>query len=111
MVKGLEIRRKKDYFENFYCMGANATNTVSNGVAILTKSNIKTARSGRADWPMKEDRERIQPIRREKTISKGGSQNQAGNPFWVEIRLHAENQLPRLPGSALKVPGWVPTHY
>ena len=40
MVKGLEIRRKKDYFENFYCMGANATNTVSNGGAILTKSNI-----------------------------------------------------------------------
>ena len=23
---------------------------------------------------------------------------------WVEIRLHSENQLPRLPGSALKVP-------
>jgi hypothetical protein len=22
---------------------------------------------------------------------------------WVKIRLHAENQLPRLPGSALKV--------
>ena len=40
MVKGLEIRRKKDYFDNFYRMGANATNTVSNGVAILTKSNI-----------------------------------------------------------------------
>ena len=36
---------------------------------------------------------------------------------WVKIRLHTENQLPRLPGSALKVPvwwgwvGWVPTHY
>ena len=40
MVKGVEIRRKKDYFDNFYRMGANATNTVSNGVAILTKSNI-----------------------------------------------------------------------
>ena len=26
---------------------------------------------------------------------------------WVKIRLHTENQLPRLPGSALKVPGWV----
>jgi hypothetical protein len=25
---------------------------------------------------------------------------------WVKIRLHTENQLPRLPGSALKVPGW-----
>jgi hypothetical protein len=30
--------------------------------------------------------------------------------------LHTENQLPRLPGSALKVPGgvgggWLPTHY
>jgi hypothetical protein len=24
---------------------------------------------------------------------------------WVNIRLHTENQLPRLPGSALKVPG------
>ena len=38
--------------------------------------------------------------------------------FWVKIRLHTENQLPRLTGSALKVPGWVggggwwvPTHY
>jgi hypothetical protein len=44
--------------------------------------------------------------------------------FWrissrlVKIRLHTENQLTRLPGSALKVPvvvmvvgGWVPTHY
>ena len=35
---------------------------------------------------------------------------------WVKIRLHTKNQLPRLPGSALKVPGggWVgggPTHY
>ena len=45
---------------------------------------------------------------------------------WVKIRLHTENQLPRLPGSALKVPGgvhygykvryttairWLPTHY
>ena len=45
---------------------------------------------------------------------------------WVKIRLYTENQLPRLPGSALKVPGgvstaymgishslygWVPTHY
>ena len=35
---------------------------------------------------------------------------------WVQTRLHTENQLPRLPGSALKVPGWggrwwVPTHY
>ena len=33
---------------------------------------------------------------------------------WVKIRLHTENQLPRLSGSALKVPGWggwVPTHY
>ena len=32
----------------------------------------------------------------------------------VKIRLYTENQLPRLPGSALKVPvvgGWVPTHY
>ena len=33
---------------------------------------------------------------------------------WVNIRLHTENQLPRLPGSALKFPlvggwvGWVP---
>ena len=26
---------------------------------------------------------------------------------WVKIRLPTENQLPRLPGSALKVPGWV----
>ena len=27
---------------------------------------------------------------------------------WVKIRLHTENQLPRLPGSALKVySGWV----
>ena len=25
---------------------------------------------------------------------------------WVKIRLHTENQLPRLPGSALKVLGW-----
>ena len=25
---------------------------------------------------------------------------------WVKIRLHAENQPPRLSGSALKVPGW-----
>ena len=25
---------------------------------------------------------------------------------WVKIRLHTENQLPRLPGSALKVPVW-----
>jgi hypothetical protein len=25
----------------------------------------------------------------------------------VNIRLHTGNQLPRLPGSALKVPGWV----
>ena len=27
---------------------------------------------------------------------------------WVKIRLHTENELPRLPGSALKVPvvGW-----
>ena len=25
---------------------------------------------------------------------------------WVKIRLHTENQLPRLSGSALKVPGW-----
>ena len=35
--------------------------------------------------------------------------------YWVKIRLHTENQLPRLPGSALKVPvggvGWLPTHY
>ena len=32
---------------------------------------------------------------------------------WVLIRLHTKNQLPRLSGSALKVPGggWVPTHY
>ena len=35
---------------------------------------------------------------------------------WVKIRLNTENQLPRVPGSALKVPvgvvvGWVPTHY
>ena len=34
---------------------------------------------------------------------------------WVKIRLHTENQLPRLSGSALKVPGWgggwVPSHY
>ena len=35
---------------------------------------------------------------------------------WVKIRLHAENHLPRLPGSALKVSvvgwwGWVPAHY
>ena len=35
---------------------------------------------------------------------------------WVKIRLHSENRLPRLHGSALKVPvGWVwwwlPTHY
>ena len=34
----------------------------------------------------------------------------------VKIRLHTENQLPTLPGSALKVPvwwvvWWVPTHY
>jgi hypothetical protein len=30
----------------------------------------------------------------------------------VKIKLHTENQLPRLPGSALKVPGWwVPPHY
>ena len=26
---------------------------------------------------------------------------------WVKIRLHTENQLPMLPGSALKVPVWV----
>ena len=37
--------------------------------------------------------------------------------IWVKIRLHTKNQLPRLPVSALKVPGgggvgwWVPTHY
>jgi hypothetical protein len=35
--------------------------------------------------------------------------------IWVKIRLHTKNQLPRLPGSAVKVPvwvgGWVPTHY
>ena len=38
--------------------------------------------------------------------------------IWVKIRLHTENQLPRLSGSALKVPvwggvvgWWVPTHY
>jgi hypothetical protein len=36
---------------------------------------------------------------------------------WVKIRVHTKNQLPRLPGSALKVPGggwdgvWLPTHY
>jgi hypothetical protein len=33
---------------------------------------------------------------------------------WVKIRLHTENQLPRLPQSGLKVPGWwwwVPNHY
>ena len=36
----MEIRRKKDYFENFYRMGENSTDTVSNGVAIVTKSNI-----------------------------------------------------------------------
>jgi hypothetical protein len=38
---------------------------------------------------------------------------------WVKIRLHTKNQLPRLPGSALKVPvvvvvvvgWWLPTHY
>ena len=39
---------------------------------------------------------------------------------WVKIRLHAENHLPRLPGSALKVyvvggvggvGGLVPVHY
>ena len=24
--------------------------------------------------------------------------------YWVKIRLHTENQLPRLPGIALKVP-------
>ena len=33
---------------------------------------------------------------------------------WVKIKLCTENQLPRLPGSALEVPGgvgWVPTHY
>jgi hypothetical protein len=30
---------------------------------------------------------------------------------WVKIRLHAENQLPRLSGSALKVPvGWVASY-
>jgi hypothetical protein len=28
----------------------------------------------------------------------------------VKIRLHTENQLPRLPGSASKVPGWVATY-
>ena len=37
------------------------------------------------------------------------------SPSWVKIRLYAENQLPGMPGSALKVPGWwvglVPTHY
>jgi hypothetical protein len=37
-----------------------------------------------------------------------------GRPWWVKIRLHTENQLPRLPQSALKVPGWwwwwVPNH-
>ena len=27
------------------------------------------------------------------------------NSGWVKIRMHTENQLPRLPGSALKVPG------
>ena len=30
---------------------------------------------------------------------------------WVKIRLHTENQLPRLPGSALKVPGGVVASY
>ena len=35
---------------------------------------------------------------------------------WVKIRLYTENQLPSLPGSALKVPvvgwgWWVTTHY
>ena len=25
---------------------------------------------------------------------------------WVKIRLHTENELPMLPGSTLKVPGW-----
>ena len=34
---------------------------------------------------------------------------------WVKIRLYTENQLPRLSGSGLKVPGgWLvggPTHY
>ena len=38
---------------------------------------------------------------------------------WVKIRLDAENQLPKLPGSALKVcvgwggggGWWVPVHY
>ena len=35
---------------------------------------------------------------------------------WVKIRLHTENQLPRLPGSDLKVcvvvvVGWVPLDY
>ena len=27
--------------------------------------------------------------------------------IWIKIWLHTENQLPRLPGSALKVCGWV----
>jgi hypothetical protein len=32
---------------------------------------------------------------------------------WVKIKLHTENELPRLPQSGLKVPGWwwVPNHY
>ena len=30
---------------------------------------------------------------------------------WVKIRLHTENQLPRLPGSALKVPGGAAASY
>ena len=34
---------------------------------------------------------------------------------WVKIRLYTKNQLPRLPGSALKVSvvvgWWGPTHY
>ena len=36
-------------------------------------------------------------------------------PSWVKVRLHTKNQLPRLPRSALNIPGWwwwwVPTHY
>ena len=57
------------------------------------------------------------------SVGGGGGVGGSGDPYfflhilssWVKIRLHTENQLPKLSGSALKVVVWVvvggPTKY